>query len=250
MKVIEEVNIRKLADSPTVTMLDSWKDLTMEKFGKVPEVMIGDRKEHPQLKSFPGSINLAYPHRVKGKACLVLWLDSVDPPDLLMVTHELGHWVLKLRNFLGLLSYPKKNNNIEILLNSLAHHVPLYELQKKYGHEPQVEIDSRTSHNLDLFSKDGESEDNNACKLSVLILADDIMNCSLNLVDQMKSLLSKKHPKTYKMMETILETKSYYDLHIPKKNLKFQRMVIRKLALPGSWDAGKDIDELAKMIEA
>lgn len=249
MKLIEEVSIRKIVDSSTIAMLDLWKELTIKKFGKAPEVIIGDRKEHPQLKSFVGSINLSYPHKVKGKVYLALWLDSVDPLNLLMVTHELGHWILKLQNFLGLLSYPKKNNNIEILLNSLAHHVPLYELQKKYGHEPQIEIDSRASHNLNLFSKDEEPYDNNTCKQSALILADDIINCSPNIADQIKSLFSKKHPKTYKMVDTILETKSYYNLQIPEKNLKFQKMVIKKLALPNSWEVGKDVDELSKMIE-
>jgi len=250
LKLIEEVNIRKIADSPTLAMLDLWKKLAMEKFGKAPEVIIGDRKEHPQLKSFAGSINLSYPHKVKGNVYLALWLDSIAPPDLLMVTHELGHWVLKLQKFRGLLSYPKKNNNIEIMLNSLAHHVPLYNLQKKCGHEPQTEINSRALHNLDLFSKDEEPYDSNTCKISALILADDMINCTSSIADQMIILFSKKHPKTYKIMETILETKSYYDLQIPEKSLKFQRMVIKKVALPGSWDIDKDVDELDKLIRA
>lgn len=102
--------------------------------------MVGDRHEHPRLKQFDGELNTAFPTIVEGRVALALWLDSLKDVNLIVVTHEIGHWVLKLQGFPAMIYPPDRHSNTEILLNSLIQHPPLYTLQKSIGHNPQAEV--------------------------------------------------------------------------------------------------------------
>jgi hypothetical protein len=106
--------------------------------------MLGDRRDNPQLRLglSSGEINIAYPQTVEGKVVLFVWLDSFPQVKWVTTSHDIGHLVLKLQGFHGMRYLPKRNTVMEIWLNSLAHHPPLFDLQRSLGHDPQEMIDS------------------------------------------------------------------------------------------------------------
>jgi len=60
MRLYKEIALRKQADKPTLAMLDLWKSLSKQKTGVTIKVMVGNRREHYQLKSTSGELYTAY----------------------------------------------------------------------------------------------------------------------------------------------------------------------------------------------
>jgi len=245
VKLYRETALRKRADEPTIKMLDLWRTLSEHKVKTPIEVMVGNRREHPQLRAFRGELYTALPHIIAGKVVLSLWLDSLSNVNTLLVTHEIGHWVLKLQDFRGLIYQPNKNCNMEILLNSLAHHPPLYALQRSLGHEPQMEIDSRTEHNIKIFSKGEEPDKKQVWVNNAFLFSDDLMNCSEQKSIQLRKIIEEKYSNTMRLVEKILESASYYNLLDARHSLKFSRRIIKKLKLKGIW---LEVDEVTGLI--
>ncbi len=239
MKLYRETAIRNKTDEATIAMLDLWRSLSEKKVGVPIEVVVGNRREHQQLGSFRGELNTAYPHVIEGKIMLVLWLDSlmINP---VVITHEIGHWVLKLQGLSAVTYKPKPHGNIEILLNSFAHHPPLYVLQRFLGHEPQPEIDSRALNDITVFSEKKETRDTQSWIANALLLADDLTNCSDTYRRRLKVVVKKKHPNTAKLLNRILEVVPHYNPVHPDKNFRFyrrpiQRRIIQELKLGAEW---------------
>lgn len=252
MNLYHETSIRKKADGPTVAMLDLWKSLSEEKTGIPIEVMVGNRKEQSRLSLFPGEVHTAWPSIVDERVVLVLYFDSLSNVKPVIVTHELGHWILKLQGFSGLIYKPDKHNNTEIFLNSMAHHVPLYILQKSLGHDPQGEIDSRALHNIKLFSrrvKRKERKDlaSNAAS-NALMLSDDIMNCSVDYRTSLENVLINNWPNISKLVRKIVKVASSYDLQDATQNLKFSERLVQELGLGNGWCKAEEESELASMV--
>lgn len=250
MKLYRETALRKQADKPTLAMLDLWQSLSKQKFGVPIEVMIGNRREHSQLSAFSGELYTAFPTTVEGRVALSLWLDSLTNVNSILITHEIGHWVLKLQGFRGMLYRLNKHCNEEILLNSMAHHPPLYALQRSLGHEPQMEIDSRADHDLKRFSMETETRQRKIWVRNALLLADDLMNCSEEKHKQLERVLRDKHFNTARYLKKILDIASNYNLLNPKQNLKFSEKLIRKLKLGSEWYAPDEVKELQLMMHA
>jgi hypothetical protein len=248
MKLYRETALRKQADNPTLAMLDLWHSLSKQKIGVSVEVMVGNRKEHPQLSAFSGELYTAFPMTVEGRVVLSLWLDSLTNVNSVLVTHEIGHWVLKLQGFRGMLYPPNKHCNEEILLNSMAHHPPLYALQRSLGHEPQMEIDSRADQDLKRFSMETETRQRKIWIRNALLLADDLMNCSEEKRKQLERVLRDRHFNTARYLKKILDIASNYRLLKPKQNLKFSEKLIRKLKLGSEWYAPDEVEELQLMV--
>jgi hypothetical protein len=249
MNLIRETAIRNKADEPTIKMLDLWKDLCNQKIGIPIEVMIGNRKEHWQLSSFPGELNASYYHDIEGRKVLVLWLNSLSNVDMRIITHELGHRFLELIGFCGLIYLPQKRNNIEILINSMSQHVPLYELQRSLGQEPQDIIDSRVINDMKIFKRENEVKDYSNHVENALLLADDLINGSKRYCIQLEQIVRQNHPNVFELLSKILELKKYYDLLIPSKNLKFRRKVIQNLKLGSEWKVNDEVKILKSEVE-
>jgi hypothetical protein len=150
MNLYRENWLRKQADTPTIKMLDLWHSLCCKKIDTSIEVMVGNRREYPfhGISTAQGELNTAIPQTYQGKVILALLLDSIKKLNMLVATHELGHWVLKLQGLKSLVNYDERNGRTEILLSSLASHSALYALQRSLGHEPQKEIDKRASYDI------------------------------------------------------------------------------------------------------
>ncbi len=244
MKIYNESAIRKQADTPTIQMLDLWHSLCEERINYSIEVMVADRKEHHQLGSFKGELYTSYPHIIEGKLRLVLWLDSLDNVNPIIITHELGHRVLDLQGYKGLLDTINRHSDTEIMLNSLSDHPPLYVLQRSLGHEPQSEIDSRTQHNIDVYSRDKEKGKQNWMR-NALLLADDLTNCSEQYRKKLRSIVKARHPNTSKLLRKVLTIMQSYNLLKCDSNLRFRQRTITDLHLGSNW---KEADNISQYI--
>jgi len=70
MKLYREIATREQADEPTIAILDLWHSLVKQKIGILIEVMVGDRKENPQLSSVSGELYTAFPNIINNKLVL------------------------------------------------------------------------------------------------------------------------------------------------------------------------------------
>ena len=61
-----------------------------------------------------------------------------------------------INGFKGLINKYNLQGQLDINMNSLAHHVPLYRLQRDFGHDPQKIIDSKAKNNINGLSKGSE----------------------------------------------------------------------------------------------
>ncbi len=248
MRLYPETGIRKGVDKPTITVLDLWQSLSEQTIGIPIEVMVGNRKEQPQLRSFSGEINTAFPHIIEGKVRLVLWLEPLSDVKDIIITHEIGHWILKLRGFQAFKRKRQQHSNIEIGLNSMAQHPPLYVLQRSIGHEPQDEIDSRCVHNIKRFTKDKESKQREVWLFNALMLADDVFNSEENR-QVLINVMTGRHPNTLNLLRKLIELKSSYDLLIPDQNLIFCEQIIETLKLGDDWYKPNEVNSLVSMVK-
>jgi hypothetical protein len=246
--IVKESEIREKMDTPTIRMLDLWRSLSKEITGVEIEVGAGDRHNLRQTRDFQGELNFAYPHIIDGNVVLVLWLDSLKSVHSIVITHEVGHWVLKLQGFIGMLYRPNRNCNVEINLNSMAEHPALYTLQKSIGHEPLGVIDSRTESDIIVFKRENERNSQEIWKQNALLIADDLMNSSDEKALQLREIINKKHPKTMELVDIILETRNYYNLLDKDGHTRFLKMIIRKLKLGDGWYRARDVEVLKEKV--
>lgn len=249
MKLYRETALRKKADEPTIGVLNLWHSLCKEKIGVFIEVMVGNRREDPRFATFKGELYTAIPRTVKGRVVLSLLLDSLKKVNSVIITHELGHWVLKLQGFRALICNDQPNCNLEILLNSMTQHPPLYALQRSFGHEPQKEIDSRTIQNVNNIRNNAERKIKHLQIETALLFADDLLNCSNNTRKTMKYVLNQKHPKTARIVKSILDIAAQYNLLNVGSNLKFSKRIVRELRLGNNWYETDEVKALKEMIQ-
>ena len=243
MAPYQESELRRLADVPTIRMIDLWHSLCNKLLGRSIEVVVDNRRNNPELRSSPHEVNMARPAGYKGKVVLSVWLESFPNLKLLVVAHEIGHWVLYLQGFRAIFCDPR-NLALEGLLNSLASHVPLYALQRSVGHDPQVEIDSRCDHDIRLFSGPNTVDELS----SALCLADDLLNCSFKKRPQLKWILRKNYPETLELVERIVAIASDHNLLNPEQNIAFRRRLIKEMKLEGAWTESDNVNSIKDLI--
>ncbi|MCC7572540.1 MAG: hypothetical protein KO464_04025 [Candidatus Methanofastidiosum sp.] len=249
MKPFPESYIRKMADVPTIKTLDLWRKLSEEILGYNIEVMIGDRKDNPELKHIPGELNSAYPGVFDGKIVLPIWLENIKSFDPLLITHEIGHWILMIKGFKGLVNKYNRQTGIDINMNSLAQHTPLYKLQRELGHNPQKMIDTRAKSNLNNLTRGPEIILGDRWAEFALLFADDILNCSNEIKNDYVEILEEDFPVTFSFLEKILNLVSKYDLNEPKSNLSFLKNLVNVIYLGEGWKIIDEKTELKEMIK-
>ena len=208
------------------------------------------RKEHPRFAHYQDQVHTAVPEIIDSKLVLLLLMDSMGSMrevDPVMASHELGHWVLKLQGFQALLYRGHEYSSTEILLNSMVQHVPLYELQRSVGHDPQSEIDSHCLHDLKLCSREKEAKSRQSWAETALIFGDDVLNCSAGNRTALMNVVNNRFPNIARIVRTIMQRANSRDLLLPEQNLAFAREVVRCLELPGDWYLADDIGALISM---
>ena len=193
-------------------------------------------------------LSTALPQVIEGRVRLVLWLENLEHVTDVLLSHELGHWVLCLQGYKSIKDPNNRHSNTEILLNSLASHRPLYDMQRSLGIEPKEEIDSRARNTKTVFSRDDKTDSKRKQTENALLVADDLMNCSSSIRDELEGVISERHPKTYSLVRTIIETASHYDLLDKEQNGRFLKMVVRKLELGDGWRFTDDVSELKSQV--
>lgn len=249
MKPLPEEYIRKMADEPTNKFIDLWKQLSSEVLGCTVEVMICDRKDNPELKHIPGEINCAYPGVYGGQVVLPIWLQNPKSFDPLIITHEIGHWILMINGFKGLVNKFNRQTGLDINMNSLAHHPPLYKLQREMGHEPQRMIDSRAKFNLNNLTRGPEIMLGDKWAEFALLFADDILNCSEEIKKDIMEIIQEDFPVTFSFLEKILNLINNNDLNDPKSNISFLKNLVNTLYLGEGWKVVDESLELKEMIK-
>lgn len=245
MKIFNEQAIKDNL-TETIPMLELWKELSQQTFGTVIEVGIANRQEHDQLKHVKGELNTGYIHNINGKTMLVIYVNSTKNVQDIIVSHEIGHWALKLQGYKAMKNKDTEHSFVEVLLNSMCHHIPLYKLQREQRADPQPEIDNRTKHNRKLFSNENESK--TSIVQNVLLATDDLLNCSDFRKKKYLKVLKRKHPRTYKDVQILLELATSYELTKSTENGAFAKKVLELLDVEGNWDYIDEIPTVKKLI--
>lgn len=242
-----ESALRKQADPPTIRMLEQWQLLCREKVGTMIEVVFVNRREYPfhGINTHIGEMNTAIPQPFEDRLILLLLLEDTKKLDMLIVTHEIGHWFLNLQ---GLKVIENKNDNSYDYLSSLCSHPALYKLQRSFGHEPQKEIDRRAAHNIAMLGYKTETADEKTNIKSALQYTDDLLNCSRSNRIGLERKISNKLPRTAEIIEIILKLKNSRDLSKIEEVLPFSKEVVQKLGLEGNWSESNDLNQLKKDI--
>jgi hypothetical protein len=244
MQLLVERALREQADTATNKMLTLWSELCLKELHKPMEVMVCNRREHPNFSSYPGQVNIANPVALQGKPVLVLFMENTIKLNFIIISHELGHWVLKLQGREAVINHSDFHSEIEIFLNSLCSHPAVYKLQREMGHEPQSEIDSRANHDIAIISRYTEPTEIKLQIRSALVFSDDLINCSASTRKGLQNSLSKNYPKTEKIVNEILECKGSKDLSINENASTFVHELINRLDLGKNWQV---VDNLGKL---
>lgn len=243
MEYFPEDVLRDYGDIPTNQMLDLWHQECINYFNNDIEVVMADRRYHPQLRELPGTVNSASPHAFDNKMHLTLWFESVYPLDPILVTHELGHWILALRGYKMIIDPGRTFGDVVGYLNSLAHHPPLFALQRSLGHDPQEMIDFQTKSDIDTY-KERKERDSQRWISDALYLADRLANCSENYRLRLNKVLKKRVPNTYRFIRNILGILDASELLSAEKNLKFCYKLTKELKL-GKWTELDQLSDIA-----
>jgi hypothetical protein len=204
---------------------------------------MADRKESPRFKDIDGPFSTAIPQELENELCLVLWLDIVEPLDYVLITHELGHFVLMLQGYKCLIDSYSPSGEIGGMLNSFAAHPPLFTLQKSLGHDPQGMIDSKVRYDISVYEREERLLEEFYIRDGLLV-ADDLNNCSPNEKQRLSQVVKSRYPNIYRVATIALNTLQYYDLHDPKENFKFMKNLRKILKLGSSW---VELDYVARL---
>ena len=97
----------------------------------------------------------------------------------------------------------------------MAHHPPLFTLQRSLGHEPQDMIDLKAK-NDDVYLNEEKERNSQRWISDALLIADDLINCSENYRVRLNNTLRKRLPHTNRFVRTIMNTLNINDLHSPE----------------------------------
>lgn len=243
MKLLKESALIKKGDKGTLKMLDLWHELSIQHFDYFIEVVIGDRNQNRNFMDYKGDFNTAYPVKIENIVSLILWLEEPEKLDEIIITHEVGHFVLKLQGFSSMIRRGNMNSDEEIMLNSLCHHSALYQLQRTMGLQPQPEIDSRAAHNIHIVRKNSQTlSDSDFWK--ILLLVDGIHHASPYISKHILKSAKRFQPSSYIKIRAVTDILNKYNLLKAEEVLSCSQNIVEKLKMGSNWESMQDIEEL------
>lgn len=246
--IINEQGIREMMPESVLKIMDSWKDLTQNLFEYPIEIVSMAKNEHPQFSKVSHNLHIAYPHALNGKVVLIVVVNDFNNVPYAVFAHEVGHWILKLKGYKGLLNRKDKQGLLAAHVNDLCTHPPVWKLIKESGLDPQGEIDDRAKYDINLLQTSTESENPVEQKTMALYICDGLINSSSDLKIKLNINLLNKYPKTYAYIQQILGILRKYDLNKPDDS-NFCIMELQKeLSLPGKWFTPDEINEIKQKI--
>jgi len=247
MSLCREYHLRQDADQETLYMFDLWHSLCNEVLGEELEIIASDSKNHPEYQNFPGEINTCEPYFEGNKViALCLWLNDFPRVEQILITHELGHWIMRLKGYKAIRSntISKRKN---IMLHSLCDHPVLYKIQRDIGHDPQNMIDIRSIRDLRFVNKIASPFPGDEIELS-LQLSDNIFNTSKRNAKNIIKKARKFHPVIYEKINKIIKTMKRHNLFDTNENIKCRFELVKRINLMNSWHVHDDVKELRKWI--
>ncbi len=238
MEIRRESAILKQADEPTEKMLALWHKLCRDVLNGDLEVGVASRREYKPTKHLEGEINFAIPLSVNGNPMLVLFFDNLKSVEHVLITHELGHEILKLQGFKGIQKSNEPHSNEEILFNSMCQHPALYVLQRSLGHDPQHEIDKKARHDLSLLKPEPFALYRLKPKISaetVLYLADSILNCHPDISEALFAKLDDIRPEAAKCIRDICCIHDSFDPTKLDSYPAFVQAIMQRLRFGAEW---------------
>ena len=230
MEYVSESTVRGHGDEAVNALLDVWHQECKAHFKRDIDVILADRTDNTQLRDIPGAIFGASPLIMANKMVLTIWVDTVDRIQPVMITHELGHWVLLLRGYKTMINPQHRPDETAVNLNALAHHPPLYELQQSIGHDPLELTDPDTERDVNFFNN-MKYRDASYFLSDALRAADLMTTCSEHLRHRLEDVLKKRMPITNQYAHTILDVLETHNLTEPEKNLAFVTELLKELKL-------------------
>jgi len=253
LHAIREPGIRRQADSATTKMLDLWKTLCVEKIGQPIEVMAYDRREYPfhGVNTHVGKFNSSIPQPFQDTMVLMLLLESVKPFDLMIVTHELGHWVLRLQGQKIMMNaapdvLTKKRDYSAF--PDVCTHPALHKLVRSLGHDTAKFIDKKVAADIGLLKTKSDPASEKAQAEEALYYADDLINCSSSNRTGLERKLSSRMPKTAIVAQQIVSISQRRDITKIEEALPFSKDIIQELNLLGNWYESGEVDLLKRQI--
>jgi len=234
--------LRDYGDEGTHRFLDLWHQECLRYFKHDVDVVFVDRRYNPQLRDMDGTINTAFPGVVDEKTRLILWLEDVHPFEPIIVTHELGHWILLFQGYKTIIDLNNISSEIVMSLNSLAQHPPLFALQRSLGHEPQHMIDIQTEYDTNFYNE-LKDRDPQRWISDALYITDHLISCSDNYRLKLNNVLRKRMPNVNRIVRSVTELLETSDLLSPENNYKFCIKLLKRLKL----DNCIEYDQLANM---
>ena len=222
--------------------------------------------KHPEFRKYELEYNVATPEwsdasgRVINKElvndtidlsdimlCLILWLEPKNFENEIIISHEIGHWILFLDGFTKY-SF-RHNQKLTVEFSTMHLHFPLYSIQRKFGFDPQHEIDLRVKHDIERRkNKSGVYINNEAMLADVFYLADDIINCSEKYRELLLNVLKNKRPEVYHNVLEIDGLRHDYNLDEKDENNAFVLEVLKKYNLMEKFEIFDVIDAFNKEI--
>jgi len=175
----------------------------------------------------------------EGRQVLVLLLESVQPVQDVLITHELGHHIVKLQNYCMARPLNRVHTDTAACLNSLSQHPAIYAMQRQHRQDPGSDIDNRARLRASELVARGRQI------VSPLIpglqLADDLMHASEPIAAELGRLASDRAPAAWQVAETVREVAGHYELADLEQHEQFLRHAVDVLNLGIDWIFGSEV---------
>jgi hypothetical protein len=240
MKLYSESQLLNGADPATVLMADNWHRLCREHLAVDLEVCCGDFHDDPRFAANHALLTSSEIRQVDGdgRHVLVLMLHSVEPVEDVLITHELGHNILKLLNFCTARPLNRAFGETAAWLNSFSQHPMIYALQRQHRQDPSRDIDNRARFRITELASIGRHV---ALPLVTgLQLADDLMHASHPVADELRRLARTRAPAVMQVADKVREVASGYDLTGVAQHEEFLRSAVAALNLGTDWVFGSE----------
>jgi len=247
MAFISEDSIRKKADEATIKFLDLWEELSNSVLGTSLPVCIKDLKKNPLYKHITYEFSTAIPDPVEKPVSLAIWTSHYPHLSNVLITHEIGHWILVLKGF-KTIREGRLDRVKNAFIRSMIDHPVIYSLQRKYGHDPLEWVDKRAIDSIHYVQKQAVSWPH-SINLMALYLADDVFNCSKRVSKRILRLSRRYHPKLHEKIVTITNCMNKFDLNNPEENLQCRYEIVSELGLKGKWVIKDDLTDLLNRIK-
>lgn len=245
---MNEQGVRKVLPQ-CVPILDLWDDLCQLLFDyRIGVISIG-KKDVESYDSLQDEFNTAFLTIHDERVILTVVLNDLSKPKPAVLSHEVGHWILKLKGYKGVRKEEDPHGLIVAHINNLFTHRPVWKLVKEMGIDPNQEIFSAGAGMIDSLLIRSEPSDYQQQVELALWFYDNLLNCEPEQKKALESILKVKYPKVNKIVEKLRKILDKYDTNNPSGSENVVKEIPQALSLEGTWMVPDEIQEIKEMIK-